>query len=458
MCVETMMTLADVAAATGGTILRGSPHTSISAVSTDSRAAFPGGLFVALAGERFDGHDFVKDAASAGAGAALIHHALKEDVAIPAVQVADTRLALGQLAGWWRGGWPGKMVALTGSNGKTTVKEMIAAILRAATGDGDAVLATQGNLNNDIGMPLTLLKLRKIHRYAVIEMGMNHLGEIDYLTHIARPQVALINNAHRAHVGEVGSVEKIAQAKGEIFAGLPPDGVAVINADDAFADYWRGLAAGRKQLGFGVGRGDVCATFLEAGGATEVRFATPVGEIVTRLQVPGEHNVRNAAAACAAAIALGIAAQCIGAGLAQFAGAKGRLQRKAGCNGALVVDDSYNANPDSVAAAIAVLARAHGRKILVLGDMGELGEGAPAMHEEIGDLARRSGLDALYAVGELALRATHGFGAGAQHFASVEALVDALRAELAPGATILVKGSRFMRMERVVDAITEPKE
>ena len=370
MCVETMMTLADVAAATGGTILRGSPHTSISAVSTDSRAAFPGGLFVALAGERFDGHDFVKDAASAGAGAALIHHALKEDVAIPAVQVADTRLALGQLAGWWRGGWPGKMVALTGSNGKTTVKEMIAAILRAATGDGDAVLATQGNLNNDIGMPLTLLKLRKIHRYAVIEMGMNHLGEIDYLTHIARPQVALINNAHRAHVGEVGSVEKIAQAKGEIFAGLPPDGVAVINADDAFADYWRGLAAGRKQLGFGVGRGDVCATFLEAGGATEVRFATPVGEIVTRLQVPGEHNVRNAAAACAAAIALGIAAQCIGAGLAQFAGAKGRLQRKAGCNGALVVDDSYNANPDSVAAAIAVLARAHGRKILVLGDMG----------------------------------------------------------------------------------------
>jgi len=454
MCVEVMMTLAQVAAATGGAIVRGSPNTAISAVSTDSRAAFPGGLFVALAGERFDGHDFVTNAAAAGAGAVLIHHALAEEVAIPTVQVGDTRLALGQLAAWWRSRWSGQMVALTGSNGKTTVKEMIAAILRVATGDAEAVLATQGNLNNDIGMPLTLLQLREAHRYAVIEMGMNHLGEIDYLARIARPQVALINNAQRAHVGEVGSLEKVAQAKGEIIAGLPGDGIAVINADDVFAVYWSGLTAGsQRRLSFGIGRGDVSASYSEADGATEVRFATPAGAIATRLQVPGEHNVRNAAAACAAALALGIAAPEISTGLAQFAGIKGRLQRQAGCNGALVIDDSYNANPDSMAAAIAVLATARGRKIFVLGDMGELGPSAPAMHVEIGELARQCGIDALYALGDLAVHAVRGFGAGARHFDNTESLARALRAEMASGVTVLVKGSRFMRMERVVQAI-----
>jgi UDP-N-acetylmuramoyl-tripeptide--D-alanyl-D-alanine ligase len=453
-----MMTLADVAAATGGAIVRGSPKTSISAISTDSRAAFPGGLFVALAGERFDGHDFAKNAAAAGAGAVLIHHPLAEEVAIPTVQVADTRLALGQLAAWWRSRWSGQLVALTGSNGKTTVKEMIAAILRVATGDFDAVLATQGNLNNDIGMPLTLLQLRATHRYAVIEMGMNHLGEIDYLTRIARPQVALINNAHRAHVGEVGSLEKVAQAKGEIIAGLPDDGIAVINADDAFAVYWSGLTVGSQRLlSFGVGRGDISASYSEADGDTEVRFATPAGGITTRLQVPGEHNVRNAAAACAAALAVGIATQEISAGLAQFAGIKGRLQRKAGLNGALVIDDSYNANPDSMAAAVAVLARARGRKVFVLCDMGELGSDGPAMHAEIGELARKSGVDALFALGDLAIHAVRGFRVGAQHFASVEALAQALRAEMASGVTVLVKGSRFMRMERVVEAIAAVK-
>jgi UDP-N-acetylmuramoyl-tripeptide--D-alanyl-D-alanine ligase len=457
MCVETMMSLADVAAATGGSIVRGSPYASISAVSTDSRGAFPGGLFVALAGERFDGHDFVKDAANGGAAAVLIHHPLKEEVPIATVQVADTRLALGRLAAWWRKRWPGELVALTGSNGKTTVKEMIAAILRAAT-DAESVLATQGNLNNDIGMPLTLLKLRKPHRYAVVEMGMNHLGEIDYLTRIARPQVALINNAHRAHVGEVGGMEQIAAAKGEIFSGLDDDGVAVINADDAFADYWSGLAAGKKQISFGVGRGDVCATYSDANDATEVRFATPAGEIATRLQVPGEHNVRNAAAACAVAVALGIAAQPIGAGLGQFAGTKGRLQRTAGCNGAVIIDDSYNANPDSMAAAIAVLAKARGRKFFVVGDMGELGAEAPALHAEIGELARQSGIDALYALGDLTLDAVRSFGLGALHFDSVEALASTLRAHMAAGVTVLIKGSRFMRMERVVQAVAEGKD
>jgi UDP-N-acetylmuramoyl-tripeptide--D-alanyl-D-alanine ligase len=454
MGAETMMTLVQVAEATGGTIVRGSPDAAICAVGTDSRAVLPGALFVALQGEKFDGHDFVNDAVKAGAAAVLAHHPLPAPLAIATVQVDDTRLALGRLAAWWRARWQGKLVALTGSNGKTTVKEMIAAILRAHTGSEDAVLATQGNLNNDIGMPLTLLRLRPMHSHAVIEMGMNHLGEIDYLTRIARPHVALVNNAQRAHVGELGDMNKVAQAKGEIYAGLANDGVAIVNADDAFADYWRGLNAGRRQMSFGLMHGDVRAASV----GDQVCMATPAGEVVTRLQVPGEHNLRNAAAACAAALALGVSAETIAAGLAQYPGVKGRLQRKRGANGATVIDDTYNANPDSMAAALGVLAASQGKKLFVTGDMGELGAQAPGLHAEVGAFAIRCGIDALYGLGEHTARTVDAFGNGARHFATVDALVEALRPELAPDVTVLVKGSRFMRMERIVDAIVAQQE
>jgi UDP-N-acetylmuramoyl-tripeptide--D-alanyl-D-alanine ligase len=293
-----------------------------------------------------------------------------------------------------------------------------------------------------------------MHSHAVIEMGMNHLGEIDYLTRIARPHVALVNNAQRAHVGELGDMNKVAQAKGEIYAGLANDGVAIVNADDAFADYWRGLNAGRRQMSFGLMHGDVRAASV----GDQVCMATPAGEVVTRLQVPGEHNLRNAAAACAAALALGVSAETIAAGLAQYPGVKGRLQRKRGANGATVIDDTYNANPDSMAAALGVLAASQGKKLFVTGDMGELGAQAPGLHAEVGAFARRCGIDALYGLGEHTARTVDAFGNGARHFATVDALVEALRPELAPDVTVLVKGSRFMRMERIVDAIVAQQE
>ena len=453
---EQMMTLSQVAEAVHGELTPANAIGVIRGVTTDSRAVAPDDLFVALAGEKFDGHDFVPATARAGAACALLHRALPEDPGIPVIRVADTRLALGKLAGWWRDRYQGRLVALTGSNGKTTVKEMTAAILRTACDDDAAVLATGGNFNNDIGMPLTLLKLREQHRFAVIEMGMNHLGEIDYLTGIAKPDVALINNAHRAHVGELGSMENIARAKGEIFSGLKADGVALINADDAFADYWSRQAAGRKQISFGIHNGAVRAEYSDTATGTVVRFATPRGDVRATLRVPGEHNVRNAAAACAIAVALDVSLDAISRGLAGYAGTKGRLQRKAGLGGATIIDDTYNANPDSMAAAIAVLAKASGRKIFVMGDMGELGPDAPALHAEIGALAKRAGIDTLLVMGEQSTHAVQSFGIGAEHFPAIVDLAAVLRSLLDKDTTVLVKGSRFMRMERVVEAVTTP--
>ena len=450
------MTLKEAAEAVHGELTPATAAGVIRGVTTDSRAVSPDDLFVALAGEKFDGHDFVAATARAGAACALLHKVLPENPGIPVIRVADTRLALGKLAGWWRDRFRGRLVALTGSNGKTTVKEMTAAILRTACDDDAAVLATEGNFNNDIGMPLTLLKLRERHHFAVIEMGMNHLGEIDYLSRIARPDAALINNAHRAHVGELGSVANIARAKGEIFAGLKADGVALINADDAFADYWSKQAAGRKQIGFGIHNGAVRAEYSETGAGSEIRFATPRGDIGTTLRVPGEHNVYNATAACAIAVALDVSPDAIARGLAAYSGTKGRLQRKTGLHGAVVIDDTYNANPDSMAAAVAVLAKAAGRKIFVMGDMGELGPDAAAMHAEIGTLARGAGIDTLLAMGDQSVQAVRAFGLGAEHFAEIVDLAGVLRPLLNRDTTVLVKGSRFMRMERVVEAITSP--
>lgn len=432
------------------------------AVSTDSRAIRRGDLFVALRGERFDGHRFVAQAAAAGAAAAMVEKpeaaSGEAGAGLPLIVVKDTRLALGRLASCWRNKFSLPLVALTGSSGKTTVKEMLASILREAAGAGSRgpqpesrVLATRGNLNNDIGVPLMLLELRPEHRYAVIEMGMNHAGEIRYLAQLAAPDIALINNAGRAHIEYLGSEEAIARAKGEIFEGLGPEGIAVINADDRFAALWRELAARSKQLEFGIEhRADVSATcrlrYLES----EIVVKTPRGEAAATLRAGGLHNVMNALAASAAAAALDIAPGVIAKGLAAYTGVKGRLQKKACVHGATLIDDTYNANPESVQAAIAVLAQAPGRKLLVLGDMGELGAGAPALHAEAGLLARKAGIDQLFAFGELSAHAAQAFGAGARHFSRIEDLLAEIENALSPGATLLVKGSRFMKMERVV--------
>jgi len=423
-------------------------------VTTDSRDIRPGDLFVGIRGERFDGQQFAAQALAAGAVAAIVSEVPRNAAAgARFLVVADTRVALGQLAAFWRARFVMPLIAITGSNGKTTVKEMLAAILRQSAGE-NAVLATAGNLNNDIGMPLTLLQLRAQHRYAVVEMGMNHLGEIAYLSRLARPTAALINNAGTAHIGELGSTEAIARAKGEIFEGLGMSGTAIINSDDAFADYWRGLAKPRRVVDFGLDRNAAVSAHYElADAGSLVTIVTPENQFVATLNVPGLHNVKNALAAATAAFALGIEAKSIAAGIAAYRGMKGRLQRKRLSSGATLIDDTYNANPESMQAAIAVLAACAGRTVFVMGDMGELGDTAAAMHTAIGVFAKRSGVERLFALGDLSAAAVRGFGDGGDHFATIEDLVAAIKGVLARETTLLIKGSRFMRMERVVEAL-----
>lgn len=449
-----MMLLSQAAQVLGGELA--GKDVEFSAVSTDSRAISAGDLFVALHGDKFDGSQFVSLAAEKGAVAALVnagsYHG--ESMPCPIVLVKDTRLALGRLAGYWREQFSIPVVGITGSNGKTTVKEMLTAILRKASGSEEAVLATQGNFNNDIGMPLTLLRLRKQHQYAVIEMGMNHAGEIDYLTRLARPDVAIINNAGSAHIANLGSLEAIAQAKSEIFAGLTRDGVAIINADEDFAPMWCVLAGNHTIIEFAVeAPAQVKARSQVRDYMQLLDVQTPSGSFAAQLHVPGLHNVRNALAATAAAIALKVSPAVIAAGLEKFSGVSGRLQRRPALQGAMVIDDSYNANPASLRAAIQVLAQAPGKKILVLGDMGELGIEAAKMHAEMGAEAHKLGVNKLFALGELSSYAVKEFGAGAQHFGRIEDLLETLKPELGPGCTVLVKGSRFMKMERVVKEI-----
>ena len=451
-----MMRVSQAAAALGAAVH--GDDAEFTAVCTDSRAVKRGDLFVALKGERFDAHDFVAQAAQAGAAAVLVEHRL--EIAVPQIVVEDTTRALGTLGNHWRRRFDIPLIAVTGSNGKTTVKEMLAAILRevAQGSAADAgVLATRGNLNNHIGVPLTLLELRADHRYAVIEMGMNHAGEISYITRLAEPSVALINNAGVAHMENLGSHEAIARAKGEIFEGLKPGGTAVINADDKFAPVWRQLAGHANQIDFGIDtKAAVTATYKIRELDSEIVLSTPLGGTSAVVPAPGLHNVKNALAASAAAIALKVKPATVAAGLARFVGAKGRLQRKPGLNGATLIDDTYNANPDSMRAAIDVLARAAGKKLFVMGDMGELGPDAAAMHVQIGEYARAAGITAFYTLGGLSVQAAQAFGAGARHFARVEDLIALLKSELTPEVTMLVKGSRFMQMERVVAAFAVP--
>jgi UDP-N-acetylmuramoyl-tripeptide--D-alanyl-D-alanine ligase len=424
---------------------------AFSGVSTDSRTVSAGDLFVALEGERFDGHAYVAEAVRRGAVAAMVSKPVDTALPVARLAVVDTRFALGRLAALWRARFRLPLVALTGSNGKTTVKEMLTAILAVHCGSREAVLATAGNLNNDIGMPLTLLRLAPTHRFAVIEMGMNHEGEIEYLTRIAQPTVALVNNAQRAHVGMLGSIEAIARAKGEIYAGLGEHGQAVVNLDDAFAPYWKGLNAGRPIVTFGFASdADVRA---ESAGDAGWRFTTPAGSFEAALQVAGEHNARNALAASAAAHALAVPVAAMRSALAAFAGVPGRLQRRRGPAGSTVIDDTYNANPESMKAALRVLAAERGRRVFVMGDMGELGAQSPAMHAEVGTFARRLGIDALLALGPESRQAAHAFGEGGRHFGDGAALAAAALEEARRGATLLVKGSRFMRMEQVADAL-----
>ncbi|MDD5383299.1 MAG: UDP-N-acetylmuramoyl-tripeptide--D-alanyl-D-alanine ligase [Gallionella sp.] len=436
------------------------------AVSSDSRKIQPGDLFIALRGEHFDGYKFVATALQSGAAAALVNtdSYRGETPVCPLLLVEDTRLALGQLAAYWRKQFDIPLVAITGSNGKTTVKEMLAGILRLAAGNDEAVLATKGNLNNDIGMPLTLLQLNAQHRYAVIEMGMNHPGEIDYLTHLACPDVALVTNASGAHLEGLGSVEAVAHAKGEIFAGLVAKGTAVINADDGHAPLWRTLAGSHSMLEFGLNQpADVTGQWQPQDTGLCLDAHTPSGDFSANLQVPGAHNARNALAATAAAIALKVPLETIVAGLEKFGGVAGRLQRKVARHGAMLIDDTYNANPASMRAAIEVLAQGSvekpgGKRVLVMGDMGELGDNAAAFHAGIGTEARSAGIEKLYALGVLSVNAVRAFGCGAEHFERIEDLQKALEDELDEDTTVLVKGSRFMKMERVVEFCASTKE
>ena len=430
-------------------------------VATDSRTLKPGDLFVALSGERFDGHDYVAQAFERGAVAAIVAADRAGTLAGNLLAVADPLRALGALALFWRRRFSLPVAAIVGSNGKTTVKEMTAAILRAQFTDGD-VLATSGNLNNAIGLPLTVLGLRAAHRAAVIEIGMNHAGETAELAAIAQPTIGLVNNAQREHQEFMKSVADVAVEHAALLNALPDRGVAVINADDDYAMFWRDVISRRSADGamltvrdFGL-RAPAAVTAryrVEAWGAV-VDVAAPEGSVTLELKAPGRHNVANALGAIATGTAAGASLAAAAAGIAAFRPLEGRLRATTLASGATVIDDTYNANPDSLRAAIAVLVRSPAPRWLVLGDMGEVGDQGVAFHSEVGDYARAAGIERLFSVGKLARHAAAAFGPGGEHFAEVDALTDAVRAALAPGMTVLVKGSRFMRMERVVAALT----
>jgi len=428
----------------------------VSGVASDSRTLRPGQLFVALRGPNFDGHNYVEAAARRGAAGAVVERPAGD--VLPWLQVERSRLALGRLGALWRRRSPARLVAVTGSNGKTTVKEMLAAILRRV----DDTLATQGNLNNDIGLPLTLCRLQN-ERFAVVELGANHPGEIGYLSRLAQPQVALLNNAGPAHLAGFGDVEGVARAKAEILEGLAPDGLFVFNADDPHAPLWRALGAAVRQLSFGTGEaadvrspaGSLELYWDEEGFRSEFDVSLEGDRFRVAMGLAGEHNRMNALAAIAAAHALGISREAMVEGLASLRPVAGRLAPRRGPRGVRVVDDSYNANPASVRMAVELLRRAPGRRLLVLGDLGELGEDAEKLHGELGLYARRRGVDLLFTCGPLSRAAAIAFGGGARHFDSREELTEALGEQLRSGDTVLVKGSRAAAMEKVVEALCQ---
>ena len=438
--------LATIADTTNGR-LHGA-NVSIQTVSTDSRKQAEQSLFVALRGERHDAHDFVAASAALGAVAALVDHEIAVD--LPQVIVADTQVALGQIARHVRGQREICVIGITGSNGKTTVKTLLAGILSRYAPTHFSV----GSFNNEIGLPLTLLAMPEGTRFAVLEMGAGKPGDIAYLVDIAKPEVALVNNIAPAHLERMGSLDGIAETKGALYSGLPENGIAVINADESYADYFTELAGGRNVIRFGLGDGaEVSARFADGDSCSDFTLVTPVGEVHIGIPLLGLHNVLNALAAAALALAVKVPLQTIKAGLEAASAVPGRAARRDHDSGAMVIDDTYNANPASFAAAIETLSLRQGTRILVMGDMRELGANAEKLHAEIGELAKQKGIDHLYAVGDLSHAAVAKFGTGARHFADQPALVCAVLAELKPSVTAWVKGSRGSAMDRVVNAL-----
>ena len=468
----TMMTLEQAQAWIPGARLLGDPATPISRVHTDTRTLAAGDLFVALKGERFDANDFLADARARGAAAAVAHGGLAQ-AGLPGLEVPDTLAALGTLASGWRAQFDLPLIAVTGSNGKTTVTQMIAAILRAA--GAERTLATAGNFNNEIGVPLTLLRLRACHQLAVVELGMNHPGEIARLASMARPTIALVNNAQREHQEFMDTVEAVARENGAVLNALPDSGTAVFPFGDTFTSLWNEMAhegALRRCLSFGEQpNADISLARAEWDRtAWQFEARTPLGELKSTLRIAGRHNVVNALAAVTCALAAGVSLDLIAEGLATFQPVKGRSSaaelRLAGKHSITLVDDSYNANPDSVRAAIDVLAGLPAPRLLVLGDMGEVGDRGPQFHAEVGEWARRQGIDTLFALGEESRHGVIAFGdadagsshASARHFDDIDALNAAVLVRMPEVASVLVKGSRFMRMERVVQAIAAAAE
>jgi UDP-N-acetylmuramoyl-tripeptide--D-alanyl-D-alanine ligase len=461
----TMGTLTMAAAAMQGTLF--GDDCEFDAISTDTRELQPGELFFALRGERFDAMSFVKTAAQIGAAAAVVER--RQTGSLAQIEVADTRNALGQLARDWRSRFNVPVIGITGSNGKTTCKEMLASILRAGSasenGNDDAgVLVTDGNLNNEIGLPLTLLRQRETHRVCVCEMGASKRGDIAYLAAIAAPTIGIVTNAGAAHLEGFGDEDGVAATKGELFAALGEGGVAIINRDDAHFETWCKLAGRAEVLSFGLHPdADYRASEIidqVTGGQHALTFKlhTPAGQHTATLPMAGRHNVMNALAACSAAQAAGVSVAAVLQGLATASNVAGRLRGMTGSSGMALFDDSYNANPVSVRAAIDFLAERHGETWLVLGDMAELGDDSLKFHREIGEHARQSGIARLFCFGMAAAAAADSFGVGAQTFDDIDALADAIRANAHARVTTLVKGSRCMRLDRLVASLRVESE
>ncbi len=437
-------------------ILDGSLHgedKNFTSVSIDGRSLQPGALYFAIRGERFDGHDFIKQAQQSGAVAAVVSDVCEDEslTGLSQIQVSDTRKALGRLAAAWRKAFRGTVVGITGSNGKTTVKEMTAAIL-AKRGD---VLATQGNFNNDIGLPLTLLHMENKEKFAVIEMGANHHGEINELSHITNPDVAVITNAGSAHLEGFGSLKGVAEAKGEIYSGLTANGIAVINADDEFAEYWTGLCKNNKQYRFALENADVDVKGewqpTSIGGLLKIKTDNDQCEV--KLSVAGRHNAMNALAATAASLAAGATLSNAQSALTEFQPVKGRLNIYKTDSGACIIDDTYNANPASLEAGLKVLEDMPGERWLVLGDMGELGENSERLHFDVGVKASESGVNCLYVTGDNSIASVKAFGEHAKYFKTHDELIKFLKNHMHDNLNILIKGSRYMKMEQIVESL-----
>ncbi len=446
---------------------------SFSQVSINTRTMQENDIFVAIKGDNFDGHQYIGQAEKNGACGLVVEEKCQSD--LPQLVVKNTRLALGDIAKLWRSTFSIPVVAITGSCGKTTVKEMTAAIFQSAYGSAlsEKILATKGNLNNEIGVPLTLFRLEEAHKAAVIELGANHAGEIKYLVDLVKPDVAVITNVTPAHIEGFGSIEGIAKAKAEIYSGLDEKGIAIINADDDFSDYWQTICQGQNQVTFGLNQSaDVSAEYKALSDGFELKLKTPIGEQIVHLHQFGQHNIYNALTATALAISAGCTLNDVCSGLESFTNASRRLEKKSGLGGSVIFDDTYNANPGSVRAGIDAIKQVEGEvkgeAILILGDMAELGEEALQLHYQLGVDAANMGIKQLFTVGLMSQETTNGYNSilvasddmktDAQHFDNKNELVEKVKLTLHKNSIVLVKGSRSMAMENVVENLLEITE